>query len=175
MDSLTDQLLELLAREGPRLHSLLARLTLDRHAAEDLMQELFVKAGSRVPSTRNPAAYLRRAAIHLAFDWRRSRRRAADALARAQHDREKIDPSRPDGSAIWNEQWQLILNAAEKLSGQAREVFVLHYLERQSFDALAEQMNKTPHQVRALASKAVAEVRENVKAHEAKEASHVRR
>jgi len=173
----TDRLLDLLAREGPSLHALLARLTIDRHAAEDLMQELFVKADIAVGfrTAQNPAAYLRQSAIHLAFEWRRTRKRAEDATTRLRRAGAPGESSPAEHAAIEREQWQRILDGAQQLSGQAREVFVLVYLQQQKFEEIAQQMGKTSHQIRALASKAVAEVRATVKSLEEKEASDVRR
>ena len=174
MDDSNDVLLELLAREGGSLHVLLTRLTLDEHAAEDLMQELFLNAdrSSGLRTARNPAAYLRQMAIHLWVAWRRGRHeRSAPASAA-----EVADPSPgAEAATMEREQWQRILDCAVTLSGLARDVFVLRFVEGQDADEIAEQIGKTPHQVRALASKAVAEVRQLVKAQEEKEDSHVRR
>ena len=177
MDDSTERLLELLAREGPSLLALLTRLTLNRHAAEDLMQELFVKIceADGFHTARNPPAYLRQAAIHLAFAWRRTHRRPADAAV----DMRKIDvidhSPQAEAVAIQREDWERILDAAEKLTGLTRDVFVLQYLQRQTVEEIAEQIGRTPHQVRALASKAVAAVRNRIaEMAEGQEEAHVR-
>ena len=69
------ELLELLDRSGAKLHALLARITLREEVAEELMQDLFIKLSkiSESYEIANWDAYARRAAIHLAFDWRRRR------------------------------------------------------------------------------------------------------
>ena len=177
MDDSTERLLELLAREGPSLLALLTRLTLNGHAAEDLIQELFVKIcqSDAFYSARNPAAYLRRTAIHLAFAWRRRLRRAADTAVNIG-EIEVIDHGpRAEVLAIQREDWQRILDAAGELTGLARDVFVLQYLQRQTVEEIAEQIERTPHQVRALASKAVAAVRNRIaEVPQRQEDAHVR-
>ena len=177
MNDSTDQLLSLLAREGRSLHALLNRLTLDEHAAEDLMQELFVKMGGsrQFRTAQNPAAYLRQAAIHLAFDWRRSKRRSKLAPP-GRLEIEAVDASPgADVKLMEREQWQRILDAADVLIGASREVFVLHYLQQLSAEEIAAHIGKTPHQVRALAYKAVSAVREKMGLSVLKEDSHVAR
>jgi RNA polymerase sigma factor (sigma-70 family) len=175
VDDRNDLLLELLAREGRSLHALLARLTLDEHAAEDLLQELFLSA-DRSPgfrTARNPAAYLRQMAINGGFAWRRGRSRQERVVEKGSVDAVDGAPG-AEAKAMEREEWQQILDCAEKLSGLSREVFVLRFLQGLEFEAIAEELGKTPHQVRALASKAVAEVREQVRILEAREDSHAR-
>ena len=68
------ELLELLDRSGASLYALLTRLTLRGDVAEELMQELFIKLTktSKLNSVKNWSDYAHRAAINLAFDWRRT-------------------------------------------------------------------------------------------------------
>ncbi|MFC1781757.1 RNA polymerase sigma factor [Planctomycetota bacterium] len=67
------ELLDLLDSSGAWLYTLLTRLILREDAAEELMQELFIKlTNSRgFVKSENKGAYARRVAINLAFDWRR--------------------------------------------------------------------------------------------------------
>ncbi|MHC4655577.1 MAG: RNA polymerase sigma factor [Planctomycetota bacterium] len=78
------KLLELLEKSGARLHTLLTRLTLREDVAEELIQELFIKLtnSNELDKVENLGAYARKAAINLAFDWRRSRKRNALGLDR---------------------------------------------------------------------------------------------
>jgi len=72
LNSSNEQILELLEEYGPELHRMLVRVTHSHHAAEDLLQDLFVKLHGRDHlHGENPRAYLRKAAINAAFDWRR--------------------------------------------------------------------------------------------------------
>jgi RNA polymerase sigma-70 factor (ECF subfamily) len=155
-----DILLKLLERKGPSLHALLTRLTLREDVAEDLMQELFIKLSSsnRLDHVSNLAAYARTCAMNIAFDWRRREMRLRTCSD------EYLDPESNDKSAlsrlVESEQVQIVLNAAEKLSKVQRQVFVMRYIEQYSFEQIAHEVNKTPHHVRALASRAMRRVRE---------------
>jgi RNA polymerase sigma-70 factor (ECF subfamily) len=149
-------LLSLLESEGPRLHALLARITLSAHAAEDLMQDLFLKlaASPAFAAARDPAAYARRAAIHLAYDWRRSQPPSASLAA------DPSDPAPPPFAALSDhEQWSRLLDHAAALPELTREAFARHYLQHESFAAIAASLDKTPHQIRALCHKAIAFLR----------------
>ena len=77
MRSRDKELLELLEKSGASLYALLTRLTLREDIAEELMQELFIKLRNSRGRARvaNWDAYARRAAINLAFDWRRAHKR----------------------------------------------------------------------------------------------------
>ena len=64
-------LVRLLERSGPKLHTLLLRLTLNEHTAEDLMQELFCRLCNvkDLSQIKNLEAYARQVALHLGYDW----------------------------------------------------------------------------------------------------------
>ena len=69
--------MDLVDSHGHRLYSLLAKLTANRDAADELLQDLFVRIlkTTGVADAPNAEAYLFRAAINLAFDWRKRARR----------------------------------------------------------------------------------------------------
>ncbi len=120
------------------------------------MQDLFLKLSSvaGLAAARDPRAYVFRTAIHLAFDWRRSRRPAepivTEPAAGAQ--------SALDG-LIQAEELEQILDAMQELSAQSRQVLILHYLQHQDYAEIAEQMGKTAHQVRGLCAKGLTGLR----------------
>ncbi|MCH8217199.1 MAG: sigma-70 family RNA polymerase sigma factor [Planctomycetes bacterium] len=160
MQTSTETLLSLLDRQGPSLHALLTRLTLREDVAEDLMQDLFIKlSGSkRLDQVDNLAAYARTCAMNLAFDWRRREKRLAtcsDDLIDAVADGKSVL-----SHLVENEQFKAVLDATENLSKLQRQVFVLRYIEQRSFEQIARETDKTPHHVRALASRSLARVRE---------------
>ena len=160
MQNSVEKLLELLEKQGPGLHTLLTRLTLREDVAEDLMQELFIKlAGSnRLDKVENLGAYVRTTAINLAFDWRRKESRLKTCSD------EYIDAASGDKAALTRlidtEQLQVVLEAAEQLNDLQRQVFVMRHIEQNSFEQVALAVGKTPHHVRALASRALARVRD---------------
>jgi len=81
VDDQQRKLLSVLDTCWPSLHGLLVRLTLRPDAAEDLFQDLFVRLSHAegFHRTADPAGYAHRAAINLAMDWRRARRRKTEA------------------------------------------------------------------------------------------------
>jgi len=155
------ELLELLETSGPRLMALLTRLTLREDVAEELMQDLFLK----LSGTRNLTevdclyAYARRTAINLAFSWRRRqavrRSRSLDEIPECASDNHT-----PLSRLVQSEEMEQILVAIGRLGGTSREVFVMRYLQQDSYEVIAEQVGKTPHQVRALCFRAIRHLRE---------------
>ena len=99
MRSRQKELLELLDKSGADLYALLTRLTLREDVAEELMQELFIKLNNSrgIGNVANWNAYARRAAINLAFDWRRSQKRAVLTLGQAS---EPVSNENSYGSSI---------------------------------------------------------------------------
>ena len=154
-----DRLLELLEARGAELHALLTRLTLRAGVAEDLLQELFLKLRNSTGFARaaNQQAYAFRAAISVAFDWRR-RHRATESLMTEP----AIGMPAPLDRLIEDENLELVLDAMERLSDLGRQVLVLRYLQQQDFEMIARQLGKTEHQARGLCSKALKQLRTKV-------------
>ena len=149
------QLLELLDRSGAKLHTLLTRLTLREDVAEELMQELFVKLSDVATSEKifNWDAYAYRAAVNLAFDWRRRNKPRQVGVSLEEVSEPVSDDCSPLNVLIRNEAVQKILSVIDRLNSTAREAFVMRYIQQESYEFIAEQLDKTPHQVRALCSK----------------------
>ena len=147
-------------KSGADLYALLTRLTLREEVAEELMQELFIKLNNSrgTGNAANLNAYVRRSAINLAFDWRRSHTRAVMALGQV------AEPVSNDDSSlhklIHSEELAETLDAVGRLKKSSREVLVMHYLQQESYDNIAEQLGKTSHQVRALCSRAIRHLRD---------------
>jgi RNA polymerase sigma factor (sigma-70 family) len=153
------QLLELLDTSGATLYALLTRLTLRDDVAEELMQDLFIKLSNtrRLGKIHNWGAYAHRAAINLAFDWRRRQKRALQSLG---HIGEPVSgDGSPLGELIHAEELQETLNAIAQLRKVPRQALVMRYIQQESYECIAEQLGKTPHQVRALCSKALDNLR----------------
>jgi len=123
------------------------------------MQELFIKLSNSRGSDKvaNLGAYAHRAAINLAFDWRRSQKRPALDLDQV-HEPASNDNS-PLSKLVQEEKFQEILDAIGKLNGLYREALVMRYIQEESYDYIAEQLDKTAQQVRALCSKALSRIR----------------
>ncbi|HEV8059150.1 MAG TPA: sigma-70 family RNA polymerase sigma factor [Gemmataceae bacterium] len=149
-------LLDILEQHGAQLHALLTRLTLRAGVAEDLLQELFLKlrAANGFGRSANRKAYAFRAAIHLAFDWRR-RQRSTEPLGTELAG----GMVAPLDRLIDAEDLERVLDAVEHLSDLARQTMVLRYLQQLDYADIAEQLGKTEHQVRGLCFKALHQLR----------------
>lgn len=155
------ELLEYLDKSGAELFALLTRLTLRQDAAEELMQELFIRLSrSKGPDNRAGTwdAYARKAAINLAFDWRRGRHR--NTMHQLEQVPEPVSNDRsPLGSLIHSEELHETLDAIGRLRKTPREALIRRYIQQESYEHIAEQMGKTSHQVRAICSRAVSHLR----------------
>jgi RNA polymerase sigma-70 factor (ECF subfamily) len=151
-----DRLLDLLESHGAALHALFTRLTLRADVAEDLLQELFLKLRRADGFARatDPRAYAFRTAIHLACDWRRTRR-VTEPLATEP----AVAAASPLDRLVNAEELEQVLDALPSLSELSREVVVLHYLQHQDYAEVARQLGKTEHQVRGLCSRALGQLR----------------
>ena len=160
MRSRQKELLELLDTSGAELFALLTRLTLREDIAEELMQELFIKLQSSrgLDRAANPRAYARRAAINLAFDWRRNHRRSVQRLEKIR--RRASNDDSPLAIMIHSEELRETLDALGRLKKASREALVMRYIQQESYESIAEQMGKTSHQVRAMCSRAVHHLRQ---------------
>jgi len=161
LSSRHEELLEYLDKSGAELFTLLTRLTLRQDVAEELMQDLFIKL-SRSSGPNHKAgtwdAYARKAAINLAFDWRRGRRH--DALQQLEQVPEPVsNDNSPLGGLIRSEELQETLDAIGRLKKASREALIRRYIQQESYDHIAEQMGKTSHQVRALCSRGLNQLR----------------
>jgi len=124
----------------------------------DLLQELFLRLWNSKAFDRaeDPCAYTYRTAINLAFEWRRGRQ----VCQTLQEDcPEAVNDLSALGKIIQAEELEQVLNATAKLPDLARDVVVMRYIEQDSYEHIAEQMGRNPHQVRALCSKGLGRIR----------------
>jgi RNA polymerase sigma-70 factor, ECF subfamily len=163
----TDDALALLETHGKQLFALLFRLTLRNDVAEDLLQDLFCKlaASDGFRRAENRLAYAHRMATNLAFDWRRRQKFAPHNNGQYTDKASPIE--RPLAGLIRREEIEETLNAISELPQTASEIIVLRYLEDCSYDEIARRLGKTTHQVRALASKALRQLRTTLREREA--------
>jgi RNA polymerase sigma-70 factor (ECF subfamily) len=155
-----EKILQLLDTSGERLHRLLGRLTRREDVVGDLLQELFIRlwSSSGFDKADDPFAYAYRAAINLAFEWRRKQKRTYQIL-QENCSAPKNNPS-VLGKMIQAEELEQVLDAASKLTDLARDVVVMHYIEQDSYEEIGRRLGKKPQYMRALCSKAITELRE---------------
>jgi RNA polymerase sigma factor (sigma-70 family) len=115
-------------------------LTRDGHAAEDVVQQAFLRAGKFFASFRGGdgrpwlLAVVRRAS----FDWLRDRRAwAAAPLDETAHDRADEAPG-PEHQAIRDADHERLRREIEDLPPEFREAIVLRELEGLSYQEVAE-------------------------------------
>ena len=151
-------LLQFFDHSGGRLYTMLTRLTLDKDAAEELMQDLFIRLFEikHLEKIENLRAYASRIAINLAFD-RRRKQRFFKPIPGNQIDNQ-TEPVHL--KLVQQEELEQILDAAEQLSDRMRECFVLRYIEQMDYEAIAERTYKTAQQVRGLCSKGIRRIRQ---------------
>lgn len=159
MHNRQEKVLELLETSGPRLHELLARLTLSEDAVGDLLQELFIRlTGSNgFDRAKDPFAYAHRAAINLAFEWRRKQKVKCQSLN--EDCLAATSSSSPVGTIIRTEELEQLLDATSQLSRLARDVVVMHYIEQESYEEISKRLGKKPHYLRSVSAKAMARLR----------------
>lgn len=155
--------LDLLDTSGPYLLRLLYRVTLSEDAAEDLFQELFLKlqASEAFHAAENRPAYARVAALNLAFDWRRGRRRHPTAALPAG-EAASGEPSALQ-RLIDDEEVRTVLDLMTELPMSGVELLTMRFVQQDSYETIAGQLGKTEHQVRALCSKALGQLRDLVR------------
>lgn len=157
----TERLLKLLDEHGARLHRLLARLTLRADAAEDLLQDLFLRLRSSTGFQKadDPLGFAIRTAVNLAFDWQRKKSRRAEVTLPVDHPADDDDPSL---KVEHREEKEQLLAAIAELSEGMRVCLALRYVEQFEADEVARKLGKSPHQVRALCAKGIARLRQRL-------------
>jgi RNA polymerase sigma factor (sigma-70 family) len=145
--------------EGKRLHQLLTRLTLSRHAAEDLLQDLFVKLreADEFRKAADPVAYAWRAAIRLAYNWRRTRRR--QRIVSDQTQQAPANEPLPLDRLICDEDAQRLLDAVFRLPERMRQAVLLRYIQQESYSTVGRHIGRNAHQTRALCHRAIRRLR----------------
>ncbi len=166
MDKRQENVLQLLEKSGDQLHRLLMRITMREDIVGDLMQELFIKlSNSRgFGKAENPFAYAWRVAVNLAFEWRRRQKIKFCTLVEDPPASE--NRFSPLDEMVRRENIDLVLDATARLSHRAQEVVVMHYIEQESYEKIAERLGKQPQSIRALCSKTLARIRGSLKSND---------
>ncbi|MEJ3748689.1 SigE family RNA polymerase sigma factor [Actinomycetes bacterium KLBMP 9797] len=142
-----------------RLPALLRQATAlagDPHVAEDVVQDVLIKAQprwARIRALDVPDAYLRKMIVNELLS---ARRRVAAALRR-----ERAQPSPPvmDGADVLVVQRAAILHMIRTLPARQRIVIALRYFEDMADGDIAALLDCTEGTVRSQASRALAKLR----------------
>lgn len=135
---------ERLYRENERrIYALCLRLSCDAALAEELTQEVFVRAWRKLGSFRGESAFsswLYPLAVNVALSERRSRRRR-DARLLATDEPERLERTPPSPAP---EQGFDLERAFARLPPGARAVFVLHDVEGRTHEEVAKLLGLAP-------------------------------
>ena len=118
---------ELFAVEGTRLVRLARLFTDDRNAAEDLVQEAFIRlhrAAHRINDPAKATPYLRSIVINLARDHNR---RGLMSLRHQEALPAGSTPDAPEDVLVLNEARQRVLEEVRELSPRQRDCILLRY------------------------------------------------
>lgn len=148
---------EFAAARLPVVLKFAAVLTGDRGLAEDVVQEVLIRANARWQVIENlpwPEAYVRKMIVNEYLAWRRRSWRLV--LSGASSDIEGLPT--PDPAASYAER-EAMLAELTKLPRRQRAVVVLRYYEGLSDQEIADVLGCRPGTVRGHASRALAALR----------------
>jgi RNA polymerase sigma-70 factor (sigma-E family) len=141
-----------------RAIALATLLTGDRHIAEDIAHDAFLRVAGRFGELRHPRAfgpYLHKTVVNLCHSRVRRQERERIILRR-QPDAEAIEPdtSADDRDELWS--------VMKRLPYRQRAVLVLRYWDDLSEGQIAELMRCSPRAVNALLSRAKENLRNSI-------------
>ncbi len=134
---------ELYELHAPALRRRCERLTRDPHAAEDLMQEVFVRFLARfpeAPADMHVAGYLHATARNILWKQLRDDHEVADGdieRSAGSDDDLEIDPER---SALLDEQQSLVRRCSAALTGRQRRALTLREVEGRSYAEIGSDL-----------------------------------
>lgn len=132
-------------------------LTADRALAEDVVQEVLIRASKhwdRIGQLDRPEQYVRKMIVNEYLSWRRRSWRLVPGGSAAEVD----DRVTPDHAGQHAERDSLLAELG-KLPRRQRAVLVLRYYEGLSDPQIADALGCTPGTVRGYASRALAALR----------------
>jgi RNA polymerase sigma-70 factor (sigma-E family) len=153
---------ELFRIEGARLVRLARLFTDDRNAAEDLVQEAFIRlhrAAHRVQDPRKAAPYLRSIVINLARDHNR---RGLMSLRHQEAVPAPGEPDVPDDVLAMDEERRVLLDQIRSLSPRQRDCILLRYYLDLSEIEIAETLGISKNSVKTHCRRAMDALRHRV-------------
>ncbi len=132
---------EWMERFGPRLITLSAGICRDRHQAEEIVQEAFVKLW-KVPPDAGEIAYpswLRRVVTNLSINALQRTRRPGK-LPEHSTDRAMHSGDRPDLACGSRESVDQVRRAIDRLDAPKRTILMLRAIEELSYEEIAEHL-----------------------------------
>lgn len=153
-----DVIAEAFAGQYPTLVRLAAMLLDDAHAAEDVVQDAYLRVAARPVRLRDPQkalAYLRQTVVNLSRNAIRRR-----ALVRRHAATDLPDAASAEESAIESFERQAIVLALRRLPRRHRETLVLRYYLELSVDETARTLGISTGAVKAYTSRGFQQLRD---------------
>ena len=129
------------ARYKDKIYGLLFYLCHDRAQAEDLTQQVFLKAFVALDGYRGQASlgtWLSHIATNIWIDESRKRKRSPLSLVKAMTSDLQDRGASPEGAVLNRELSQALITAIANLSDKLRVVFVLKYIAGLSYSEISE-------------------------------------
>ncbi len=158
-DTLVARLFE---EEGNALVRMARLFTDDRNAAEDLVQEAFIrlhKSAHRIHNPEKAAPYLRSIVINLARDHNR---RGLMSLRHQEAAPAGTDADAPEDRLLLDEEQTLLLNEVRALSPRQRDCIFLRFYLELSEREIADALGISPNSVKTHCRRGLASLRETI-------------
>ncbi|MGI9648479.1 MAG: RNA polymerase sigma factor [Acidimicrobiia bacterium] len=152
----------LYAQEGTALVRLARLFTDDRNAAEDLVQEAFIRLHRSVDRIRDPdkaAPYLRSILLNLARDHNR---RGLMSLRHAEALTPESSPEAPEDRVILNDQQSMVISALEDLPTRQRECLLLRFYFDLTEREIGATLDISPNSVKTHCRRGMESLRRNL-------------
>jgi len=153
---------DLFEQEGAALVRMARLFTDDRNAAEDLVQEAFIrlhKSAHRIRSQEKAAPYLRSIVINLARDHNR---RGLMSLRHQEANPMGMAPDAPEDRLLLNEQQSLLLDEVRDLSPRQRDCLLLRFYLELSEREIADVLSISANSVKTHCRRGLASLRDTV-------------
>lgn len=155
----TDLMASMFRQEGPSLVRLARIFTDDRNAAEDLVQEAFIRlyrSAHKVRDRERLPAYLRSIVLNLARDHNRR-----GLLSLRHQEASKPAPfDQPDEQVFRSEAQTRVITALGSLSTRQRDCLVLRYFMELSEREIADTLQISPNSVKTHTRRGMAALQE---------------
>jgi RNA polymerase sigma factor (sigma-70 family) len=141
--------IDLFRREARSLVRLARLFVDDRDAAEDIVQEAFLRlarSATRIQDESKAPAYLRSIVLNLARDH--NRRGLVSLRHHATAGREIDVVSPPEDELVRDQQHHAVLEAVRSLPTRQRDCVTLRYFEELGIDAIAATLRVSPNSVK---------------------------
>lgn len=153
----------LVTRHEPLVRGLARRFARGEAEAQDVVQDVFLRAFDQLATLREPARlrpWLARLAVQRGLTLGRRRRVETAALPRLA--REEAVLGVANDAAIASEERARLLAALDELPAETRAVIVLRYLEGLDAPRIADELGLSPDAVRQRLSRALRLLRERL-------------